>query len=818
ATYRRAVTAAPQEPAPMFFLAMALARVGQWPEALAELTAARAADPSNTIVLGKIADLHLRNGDDVQAAEALGVLGDVLARKGWTDKAAEARRRASSLAPPPVEAAELTPLQTAEPTPEPAAMALTVPLPLAAASDKARPPAADTSEETAPEPAIASTIEGQAEPEAPEGATELPTTAAAEPTAPQTIVKELTPAVPEEPSPPPIPETETAPIEPAVMEAEARGEEAPAPEQEPDVAPAAPPAAVFEGHDEGELVEVVESQQQEETVEAAEEHEVLAAAALETESAIEPAEEPEALGAPTMETEAPVQPPEARLGRDRAEIVPEGQAELPPAEPEPLVQEEGEPIPLVEPGEVPIEAGEPSPEPEEVSPPTITASSPAEAERDTSAAPDLQAADLAAPEVAVPPEPEADQPLAADVMIAEVEEATAAAQAPETEVEPSAPEAEVVRVDEMSTVGETIAAPPEQMQVPEEALDLEPAAEEPSPEPPQPRSAAELNPTEAPPATVEAVAQRVEPVSPAEAAPVAPAEAELPATTEAAMATAPVTSAEPVISRVEEEQAASSRRDSTTTERPATPRPQAQPKKARSRSWWRDLGKVFGTDEEAPPAPPRTEAPRLTGVAREPTRTEAKQMAFVPTAEQAPQTPAEPVPTVETAPVPVAEQPAATVDGKWLEDIHLAEADLRAGEVILALDHQASALDRLFASGPNGAELISQVTKLPGLDEEMARELAALPRKDQQLAALGLARSEMFALAGLPISAEQECESVIIALPDFLPAQVQLGRIYERSERAKMAEAKYNVVATVYELRKQSEVASRLRERVSTVA
>ncbi|MDA8218617.1 MAG: hypothetical protein M0Z94_13470 [Dehalococcoidales bacterium] len=761
ATYRRAVTAAPQEPAPMFFLAMALARLGQWPDALAELTAARAADPSNTVVLGKIADLHLQNGDAAQAAEALGALGDILARKGWTDKAAEVRRRASSLAPPPVEAAEPAPQQTAEPTPEPAAMALTVPLPLAAASDKARPPAADTSEETAPEPAVAFTLEAQAELEVIEEATELSIEEPTEPAAPEVAVTEIMPTAPEQSAPPPMPEPEAAPMDPVAMEAEQRieerAEEAPSPEQEPLVAPVEPPAAVFQGRDEGELVELIESQQQEETVEAAEEHEVLATAALETEAAIEPAVEPEALGAPTMQTEAPAQPPEAWLERDRAEVTPEGQAEFPPVAPEPLVQEEGEPIPIVEPGEVPIEAGERSPEPDEVSLPTITASSPAEAERDTSATsatPDLQAADLAAPEGAVPPEPEVNQPSAADVMIAEVEEA----------------------------------------------------------------AAAEPNPTEAPPATVEAVAPRVEPVSPAEAAAVTPAEAELPATTEAAIATAPVTSAEPLVSRVEEEQAASSRRDSTTTERPATPRPQAQPKKPRSRSWWRGLGKVLGTDEETTPAPPTTEAPRLTDVAREPTTTEAKQTAFVPAAEQVPQTPAEPVPTAEAAPVPVAEQPATTVDGKWLEDIHLAEADLRAGEVILALDHQASALDRLFASGPNGAELISQLTKLPGLDEEMARELAALPRKEQQLAALGLARSEMFALAGLPASAEQECESVIIALPDFLPAQVQLGRIYERCGRAKMAEAKYNVVATVYELRRQSEVASRLRERVSTVA
>jgi tetratricopeptide (TPR) repeat protein len=145
-----------------------------------------------------------------------------------------------------------------------------------------------------------------------------------------------------------------------------------------------------------------------------------------------------------------------------------------------------------------------------------------------------------------------------------------------------------------------------------------------------------------------------------------------------------------------------------------------------------------------------------------------------------------------------------------------AEEALAAGKVMASFELQEAAVQSWMSLPPSedpGGVLMG----LPGIDDLAARELLAVPAERREPLLLALARSETLTRSGLFAAAREECERTIVLEPDFLPIQISLARVYEASGRLKAAQAKYAIIAAVYESRGLLDEAQRLRE-ISRVA
>lgn len=154
----------------------------------------------------------------------------------------------------------------------------------------------------------------------------------------------------------------------------------------------------------------------------------------------------------------------------------------------------------------------------------------------------------------------------------------------------------------------------------------------------------------------------------------------------------------------------------------------------------------------------------------------------------------------------------------WLRDWHQAVSDIAAGRVASGLDRQATAVRELLDSPAVRSDGPAALSRLPGVDDYAAGEVLDLPNQRRTPLLLALARAEAFCDCNMPMSAMQELEVAIVAEPDFLPAQIALGHVYERTGHRKAANAKYAAVAAVCELRGLAELATELRHKAQAAA
>lgn len=160
----------------------------------------------------------------------------------------------------------------------------------------------------------------------------------------------------------------------------------------------------------------------------------------------------------------------------------------------------------------------------------------------------------------------------------------------------------------------------------------------------------------------------------------------------------------------------------------------------------------------------------------------------------------------------------ATELPSWLAEWQQAVAAIAAGRIVLGMDGQTTSVRSLLEEAAGSEDALSELRRLPGVDEYAAREVLALPSERQPALLLALARAEAFLACGMPISATDELETAIAGAPDFLPAQIGLARVYQATGRPEPARVKYQAIARVCELRGESEVAARLRQEASRAA
>ncbi|MCL4466462.1 MAG: tetratricopeptide repeat protein [Chloroflexi bacterium] len=785
--YQRAAALQPQDASARAFLALCLVRLSRFPQALAELQAALQRDPANSSLLHKAAELQEQMGEPRAAAATLNRLADLLAVK-YPTAATMARRRAQTLQNAP----ESRSSQTME-------------LPANEPPEKVVPPGAVTAER---QPALSTPpLSGQTAP-------------ALQPSPGMASIQ--APPVWTEPEPAELPAALSAVAEAAVAapagtfetaavalvgSAEARSEPAEAATGQQLEAPAEAPldedggSPLAFGFD-FELVEpptFVEMP--------------VGFAAAADSSAL----------APPAETVAGVAVLDEESGGDLSlPMVAAARLEVAPAAPV-----EGEPEPL------PAEAKSPAPADSPPGPPAV--------ELETQIwEPALQAAPTAdetgaAPFIAAVAGPQYGDEVTWDdvVRIVELSEepllvaVAAAAAASTTEVlaaEPLLPPAgwqdtwpewnaaELVTAPapelapsaaEPAVAGSGFAfAEPAAALEREEALPAETAppvaaeVEEAAPGPLEPETASTVDSSDAEAATEPEAASAAELAVAArrfaasEGAPLAPAGDQEAAVEQAALAAAP---------------AAADLAPAPASTQPTTGQPQANQPVAPSDVRPVESGAVLG-QEVAPSVAlsPATAAEATAGAATVGAPAAAR---IGQDGEAAGERDDEAAAVDEATELP-----------SWLAEWQQAVAAIAAGRIVLGMDGQTTSVRSLLEEAAGSEDALSELRRLPGVDEYAAREVLALPSERQPALLLALARAEAFLACGMPISATDELETAIAGAPDFLPAQIGLARVYQATGRPEPARVKYQAIARVCELRGESEVAARLRQEASRAA
>jgi tetratricopeptide (TPR) repeat protein len=154
----------------------------------------------------------------------------------------------------------------------------------------------------------------------------------------------------------------------------------------------------------------------------------------------------------------------------------------------------------------------------------------------------------------------------------------------------------------------------------------------------------------------------------------------------------------------------------------------------------------------------------------------------------------------------------------WLEEWRRAVAEIAAGQIDGGLERQATAVRDLLVSLADADEALPALCLLPGVDEYVASEVLDQPAQSRDKLLLALGRAEAYLACNMPLSALDELERAITAAPDFLPAQIGLGRAYLYLGQRQAARVKYAAAATVCELRGQDQIAARLRQLAQAAA
>lgn len=784
-TYRRALALDPGNVPAKVFLAMALANLRDLPQAITVLRDAAGLE-QQPLVLAKLGELLADAGLSAEAAERYLAAGDLYWHRGSSAEAVSAWQAAALHSPhstaPHARLAEAFATLGNESAAAAERDLLEQLMPVVAAP----PPAA-----TEPERSLA----------APAPAPEAPPAPIESPGAPVLETPEPAPAFEAEaPAEPPLALAETLPPAAAAEGAPAL---AAAPEAEP-------PAAVTEGEPYAE-----------ESGEATlpEEPEVAIQAALEetTTATAAPAQEPAgSVFWPATDMEEPPVPD--ILLDEAAEVEPavllpsgvEEQAEAPAAD---IADEAVAALKLIEaqPEPAPSEAGTPVAEPEMAPPVSVVTPAPAaelakeqrEPER-TASVPAVSAEKAEEPVAAAEPAVVASPPTEEKELAPEVAPETApwrdaapapGASAPETQELAAVSKVEPAAEATAAGVTETELAEAEQAVV-TQPVEIIPAVE-PAPEPPrswwrfgfrsrpQPRQPEAVPPAAYVPQTVAAPSSQdvpgPGPVAQAPGALSEPAVAPEPLAVTGAPGTASPAGAAP----------------GTTAPEPTAEAPELEAAATMA-------GVAQAAGEPAPeeavetPAIAVTEAQLPGGLVAE-----GESLAEGAAVAASPEVPYVELPVVPSVLAEGGEgglaetEPAAQRVARWEEAV----ARLRRGEVEAAL----STLDE------GQGEWAALARDLPSIDRAVGEALSALPADERRDVEPGILRALLLAEAGLARAAEQEYEALIVSLPSCLVPQVGLARLFARAGRTEQARQKFTLVAAVYELRGQNDLAEQMR-------